>query len=452
MKPVVIIGGGMSGLAAGVKLASKNIPVLVLEQSSRLGGRASSFHDERIDDIIDTGQHLMLGRYHETLDFLKTIDAFENVTIDEKLQIDFLHPKYGRLTFRCPPIPAPFNILFGLMRLKSLSLTERLSVLNLLPDLIYFSKNRQSELEDITVADWFRQRGQSENICERFWNIIVVGTMNDRPDNVSARMFAYVLREVFMKRRNDSCFVLANTGLGAMYTENAAKYIEDHGGCVKKNIRVEELRIKNNSVTKIIGSDDVKIIPSAVISSIPSFALKNIRLSSGETLDDIVFKKESKTLEYQSIVSIDLWFDRPVMEQKYAALLDTHIQWVFNKSKILKNYKGKKQYLSLVISAADSYIGLDQETLVKLALHDFKKVLPAVRDAKLLNSKVIKEKRATVSLKPGAEQLRPDCFTSIKNLFLAGDWTNTGLPSTIEGAVVSGNSAATTVLEQIRMQ
>jgi zeta-carotene desaturase len=445
MKSVIIIGGGLSGLAAAVDLTSSGYSVTLLEQRNHLGGRAFSFIDPDTGDAIDNGQHLMLGCYHNTFEYLRTIGSFHKLTIEPDLHIRFRHPEKGIFNLDCPPFPAPFHLLAGLSRLKSISAKDKHGILRVIPDLIFAGPERNRELENLTVDEWLTRRGQSETMKKYLWNLIVIATLNDSPKVLSARLFIEVLREAFIKKRSNSSVVLSKVGLSELFVDDAVRFLTDRNEKIFTGVDIDRIERHDGKVTGIRSRPGEFFTGDIVIFAIPYYALKPILQNSN-------LEKETGTLinaldQFTSspILSIHLWFDREVMEEQFAGLLDTHVHWVFNKSAIQGKSTANGQYLSLVISGAQDYIDLQKDVLVALAIEELKSVFPEAKSAKLLNAKVMKERRATFSARCGIERYRPPAQTEIQNLFLAGDWTATGLPSTIEGAMKSGFSAAKAV-------
>lgn len=444
---VIIIGGGLSGLSAAVELTSRAYKVLLLEQRPFLGGRTYSFVDDVTGDVVDNGQHMLMGCYHETRRFLRMIGSEHLATLQPNLQIDFLHPERGAASLSCPPLPSPLHVLGGLLKLRSLPLIDRLKLLNVGWELLLLSPEREQSLSTVTVDEWLSSLGQTALNKKYLWDIIAIGTLNDDPKTVSALLFCRVLRAAFLGTREDSCLLIPRVGLSELLVNPAIRFIESHGGAVRTGVGVEEIMMDGNRVAGIRSGEGTTFQASAYISAVPYFALAPL-LSPSTHAPGSPFSALSK-FSSSPIVTIHLWLDRPVVDQEFVAVLDSRVQWIFNKSTILTAGEGKKgfrgQYLSLVISGAAEYVAMEKEKLVELAMEDMRRVLPNAREATVVHSLVIKEKRATFSQTPEIEPVRPSCGTHVENFFLAGDWTDTGYPATIEGAAVSGMSAAKNV-------
>lgn len=450
---VIIIGGGVAGLSAAVDLAQRGARVLLLEHRPFLGGRTYSFIDETTGDVVDNGQHLLMGCYHETRWYLRLIGADHLATLQPNLRIDFLHPSRGFASLSCPTLPAPFHALVGMLRLRSLSLTDRLMLLRVGMDLLFHSEERESEIAALSVDEWLAQLGQSELSKKYLWDIIAIGSLNDDPKAVSALLFYRVLRAAFMGTREDSALLVPRVGLSELLVDPAVRFLRAHGGGVKTSCGVEELLVDGSSVRGVRCSDGNIFTARSYISAVPHYSLLSLLLPTLHS-STTPFLHISK-FESSPIITIHLWLDRQIMEQEFVALLDSRVQWVFNRSRMLRKPSAasnstttvaeSRQYLSLVISGAGEYVEMEKEKLVEAGMEDLRRAFPEAKSANVVHSLVIKEKRATFSPKPEVEPLRPSSRTVFENLVLAGDWTDTGLPSTIEGAVVSGRRAAEAV-------
>ena len=440
---VIIIGGGISGLCAAVELSVQGLKVLLLEQHQLLGGRTYSFIDKVTSDSVDNGQHLMMGCYHTTRRYLKTIGTDHLVSLQNTLKIDFLHPVGKQSIFTCPHLPTPLHLLFGLLGFDSVHVSDRLKMLKVAVNLLSSSQAKERRLDQMTADEWLTRLGQSETCRRRLWDVIAIGALNHYPKNVSALMLFRVLRAAFLGKRQNSSLLIPRVGLSDLLIDPAVKFIEAHGGKVKTGVQVTDFRLAKNRITSVQTSKGKIFSAGAYISAVPWYVIGKI-LNSSTNIDMRMFNSSP-------IVSIHLWLDRKITDLDFAALLETRIQWLFNKSNLLKDKtinSPARQYISLVISSAQEYISLSKKQLVEIAIENLRRVLPQARDAKIVHSLVIKEKRATFIASPGLEAFRPDTRTQFSNLFLAGDWTNTGYPATIEGAMLSGKRAAEMILSK----
>jgi len=432
---VVIVGGGVAGLSAGVELSSRDYRVLLLEQRPRLGGRTYSFVDEATGDVVDNGQHLLMGCYHETRRYLREIGSDHLATLQDNLHIDFLHPEKGVVSLSCPPFVAPFHVLAGLLKLRTLSRLDRFKLLRVGLELQRTSTQKEQTLGAMTVEEWLVSLGQSQENRKYLWDIIAIGSLNDNPDSVSALLFFRVLRAAFLGSRENSCLLIPRCGLSELLVDPASRYIQSRGGTVKTGCGAKTFETRGSQVAQLLCEDGSVVESRTFISAVPYYAIRSI--FEGTTF------ASTEQFESSSIITINLWLDREILENEFVALLDTRVQWIFNKSRLLgKKNPRREQYLALVMSGAGEFVGSDKDALIQIAMEDLRRTIPAARQSEVVSSLIIKEKRATFSPKPGTESLRPMTGTTFENFFLAGDWTDTGYPATIEGAVLSGRKAA----------
>ena len=434
-KRVVIIGGGFSGLAAATTLCERGHSVLLFEARTQLGGRAYSFVDAKTGDTVDNGQHLFMGCYRNTITFLEKIGTLDRLRFQTTPRVDFFDRNYGLTSFSCPDLPAPMNVLAGLFKLKGLTAGDKLRALKI-GNAIRASRNG-ADRNRLTVTKWLTSLKQSARIKERFWYPMAVATLNENPEIASARMLKVVLKEAFGGDRSNASIGISTVGLSDLYTIAAREFIESRGGSVETNAPVKRFVIEDARARAAVLKDGRAIEADYFISSVTPQAF--IKL-----LPDSVAAREFSEvarLESSPIISINLWFDRSITDREFAGLLGTRVQWLFNKAKISANSSGSNQ-VAIIISAARDFVGLTKEALVEMAVSELGELIPESRNAKVLHSVVVKEREATISHTVESDNLRPGPRTSISNLILAGDWIATGLPATIESAVLSGQIAA----------
>jgi zeta-carotene desaturase len=437
---ILIIGGGFAGLAAGVALAEAGKRVMLLEQKPHLGGRARSFKDPTTGSVVDNGQHLFMGCYHATRKFLATIGTSDRVEFQPRLSVPFLD-RDGRLTrLDCPDLPSPFHLLFGVLRSGSFTFTQKLEVLRLGGGL-RGSGGPTSPRDDESVTAWMTRRGQSEGLQRNFWDLLCIAAMNEDPRIASAKVFERVVKLALFSSPEDSKLGIARVGLSECYTAAATRLIEARGGRVLLGQNVKRIRIENGTCRGVEVAE-TSIDAARTISSVPWQQFATIL--PGDMLRSEPFFGAALALKPAPIISINLWFDASVTELDFVGLRGTNVQWLFDKSRILG---ATDHCIALVLSGAHEHVSKSKEELLAIAMKELGEALPATKKAKLLHSLVIKERFATFSPSPEAEPLRPTARTPVKGLYLAGDWTATGLPATIEGAVQSGYTAAKEALK-----
>jgi zeta-carotene desaturase len=445
----IVIGGGISGLSAAVELSALGRKVLLLDQHQQCGGRTYSFLDAATGSIVDNGQHLMTGCYHATRRFLRLIGTENLALLQPVLRINFLSPSQYDNPLVFARFPAPLNLVGGLIGFTAIPFKDRLKMLMVAKELLTTSPEKEQELDRLTVEEWLSKLGQSDISRKYLWDVITIGALNNYPKNVSALMLFRVLRAAFLGNSKNSSLLIPRVGLSELCVDPAVRFIKTHGGEVRTGIGVKIAGVEGNHVRSVRTSEGKELHAKSFISAVPWYSFEEFLPAS---YHKSIFADGQKTairlrkiFKSSPIISINLWLDREVTSLDFAAVLETRIQWLFNKSKLL-NRKDEipsvRQNLSLVISDAEEFISLNKKQLVEIAMEDLRRVLPQTRDANIIHSLVIKEKRATFIPSPGLEALRPTARTKFDNLFLAGDWTATGYPATIEGAVMSGRKAA----------
>ncbi|MBI4165731.1 MAG: FAD-dependent oxidoreductase [Acidobacteria bacterium] len=438
LNEVLIIGGGLAGLSAGVALAGAGRRVRVLEQSPHLGGRARSFLHAPTGDIVDNGQHLLMGSYHSTLRFLTEIGTRDRIALQPSLRIHFVEPPGTLSTLECPPLASPWHLLAGVLRSDAFSWSEKLEISRL-----GRAVRQGYECTDLTVEEWLTKLGQSERVKRGFWDLISIAALNENPRRASAAVFARVLKLALFTSASDSCLALPRVGLGDCYTDAARSYIKARDGETVLGGRVESLMVRDGSCEGVRFADGSSSQAGTIISAVPWHEF--VRMLPAELLRAAQYFMNILSLRPAPIISISIWMDRAITELDFAGLRGTTVQWIFNRGRILGS--GRHHY-SLVLSGAHEHIGRSKEELLQIALSDLARLFPAARDSKVIHSLVIKERFATFSPAVGVDAVRPAAKSPIRGLFLAGDWTATGLPATIEGAVQSGYTAAEHVLHQ----
>lgn len=434
-KPVIIVGGGLSGLAAAVELTSRNIPVVLLEQKPKLGGRAYSFTDATTGDVIDNGQHVLIVGYERTMRFLERIGTKQLLTVQDQPVLFLHHPTKGFCEFKLQKLPSPLHLLVGILTTDLFSFADKLRLLRA-GSAMQRTTNDPS-LDDMTIEQWLDAVGQSEETKRSFWEPLAVSIMNEHTAKASAKVFVHSLRHAFLGGWKNSSLAVPRVGLSELYVDGAVKFIEQRGAEVRPNADVIRVVVSDDKVTSIRLRDDSEIESRAAILAVPHYRLEELLPSA---IPQQVIAPKLLSAPSTPIVSIHLWFENDFMPHEFVGVIGKRVQWIFNKRKINQE-TGKGGHISCVVSAADDFVGMTNDELVKLAMDDLKTVYNAVPSAPT-HEVVVREKRATFSCTPEVEKLRPNHQTSISNLFLAGDWTNTGLPATIEGSIISGEKCA----------
>jgi hydroxysqualene dehydroxylase len=429
---VAIVGGGVAGLAAASALAEQGKRVVVLEARGELGGRATAFRDRETGELVDNGQHVLFGCYHETFRFLRRVGAERNVRVQPALEVPYLDRDGRRSVLRCPHWPAPLHLLGGVFGWDALPLSEKMAVLRIAPGL----QGTASRVKGLpaTVADFLSWRGQRGRIRTWLWEPLAIAALNEAPNEASAAPFVEVLARMFSGARTNSSIALPTTPLHEMYAIPARRYVEARGGEVRVNA-LARVTIAGGHVAGI----DVRgepVAATAVIAAVPWFALGTLVTGDVSPMRDILTRAAG--MRSKPILTVNLWYDRAVIDDEFVGLPERQMQWVFDKRRV---FGESASHLSLVASGADALAAQDTAALVELAAREVASAIPGARAARLVRGTVVREKRATFSVAPG-EPPRPAVTTPVAGLFLAGDWIDTGLPATIESAAVAGHLAA----------
>lgn len=438
----VILGGGLGGLSAAVRLSAAGLRVTLVEHRPFLGGRTYSFVDPATGDVVDNGQHLLLGCYHATRRYLRLIGSDQLAELQSTLRLQFLRPGHPPSMLECPALPAPAHVLAGLLRFQLLSWADKARVLAVGRAILAKDAGNERRLDAMTVAEWLASLGQSSEARKVLWDVLAVGSLNDDPAAASALLFHRVLRAAFLGNRENSSLLIPRVGLSPLLVDSARRFIESRNGRAVTGVRAVRIAHTGCAVREVSCSRGDPLKAGAYISAVPYHALSQL-LGEGSPVH--AHGLDLARFRSSAIVSVNVWLDREVMAEEIAAILDTTIHWVFNRSALVRS-GGKLQHLCAVISGASSLVALKNEEIVRLTMEDIAAVFPKARAAAVERALVIKEKRATFSPEPGLEDVRPNTRTALGNLFLAGDWTATGYPATIEGAVLSGERAAQAVL------
>ena len=434
---VAIAGGGLAGLAAGCALAEAGFKVTLFEKRPYLGGRASSYQHPGTGEVVDNCQHVLLGCCTNLLDFYRRAGVEDKIRWYEKLT--FLEPG-GRASVIAPSaLPAPLHTAPAFLKADCLNFRDKLGISRAMAVLA----PRTPADDGQSFLDWLNRHGQTEQAIERFWKTILVSALNEDLDQVSVPYAAQVVRESFLKSPAAGRMGIPTVPLTDLYS-TAGDYIRARGGEVQLRAGVESFRSEGFDVFVTVNGEDKRF--DYLLLALPFDALGRILPNTASAAPLAGALEQFST---SPITGIHLWFDRQISDLDHAVLLDRTIQWMFHKSRLIaarnqdapENRNGGS-YIELVVSCSRSLVEKSKTEIVELAMKEAQEFFPGSPDAVLLKSTVIKEVHATYSPRPGIEQYRPKPETAWPRVFLGGDWTATGWPATMEGAVRSGYLAA----------
>jgi squalene-associated FAD-dependent desaturase len=431
---VAIVGGGLAGLAAGCALAEAGFRVTLLERRPYLGGRASSYQHPGTNEIVDNCQHVLLGCCTNLIQFYERTGVADKIRWYDRLT--FIEPGGRASEIGASGLPAPFHTAPSFLAADCLSIGDKLSVARGMLGLMPAMPQDNGE----SFLTWLRRHKQTPRAIERFWQTVLVSALNEDLDRMSVTYAAQVFRESFFKSRQAGRMGVPALPLTELYTA-AGEYIRARGGEVRFRSSVEAFRADESQVVLCTGGQEE--IFNFVVLAVPFQTVSSLLPASAEAEP---LRRALQHFESSPITGIHLWFDHEISDLDHAVLLDRTIQWMFHKSRILRRSAGSNaSYVELVVSSSKSLVDKPRGEIVDLALKELCEFVPAVRDAKLVKSTVIKEIHATYSPKPGMDAYRPPSATAWPRVFVAGDWIATGWPATMEGAVRSGYIAAESV-------
>ncbi len=450
----MVIGGGLAGLASAVALAEAGFRVRLFEKRPRLGGRATSYTLPDGSEV-DNCQHVTLGCCTNLADFYRRAGADGKIRFYDRLY--FMDAQGRRSVMRASALPPPLHLAPSFLFFRSLTWADKRAIAQALVA-IARAGGEPPEIAGISMLEWLHRMRQMPGAIERFWRVVLVSALDEKLARTDARYGIEVFWKAFLANRGGYRVGIPRVPLGELY-EGCRDAVVRAGGEVRLRSGVREIRVRENAFAGMVLEDGSEIAADACIACVPHDAL--LGLVPAEMSEAAAPLGGLRRIKTSPITGVHFWFDRAVMEEPYLALLDHTTQWIFNRSALLAAEDGGSanldsaaarapgaggQYLQLVISASYDLVPRSRQEIIDLCRRELEDVLPAARKAQMLKATVIKEVNATFSPEPGVDRWRPGQEIGVRNFFLAGDWTRTGWPATMEGAVRSGYLAAEAVL------
>jgi zeta-carotene desaturase len=453
---VLVIGGGLAGLSSAVALAEAGLQVRLLEKRPHLGGRATSYALPDGSEV-DNCQHVTLGCCTNLADFYSRVGASEKIRFYDRLY--FADAQGQRSIIEAAPLPPPLHMAPSFLLFRALTLADKRAIANAMLTIARFGGS-PPRIEGISMLDWLHRMNQTADAIERFWRVVLVSALDEELARTDARYGIEVFWKAFLGNSTGYRVGIPTVPLADLY-EGCRKAIVQQGGEVRLRCGISEIRVKANCFAGAVLEDGTEVFADTCISAVPHDAL--LELLPAQCTEANAPLEGLRHLKSSPITGVHLWYDRQVMTEPFLTLLDHTTQWVFNKTFLYKpaetnpgaarpseqqaaTVESSGQYLQLVISASYDLIPRSRREIIELCRRELAAVLPLTREAQLRKATVIKEVNATFSPQPGADRWRPLQRSPLANLYLCGDWTRTGWPATMEGAVRSGYLAAEALL------
>ena len=434
-KTVTVIGGGVAGMSAACALAEAGLRVHLVERRGYLGGRASSYLHPGAGEVIDNCQHVLFGCCTNLAGFYRRIGVADQIHWTSEMTM--IEPGGRRSKLGPSFLPAPLHGLPRLMSAHAFTFADKIAVGRAFGALMLPVSENSTE----SLGAWLKRHGQTKGALDRFWRLVIASALNADIDSIALQYAAKVIRELFMNSAFAGSMGMSTVPLSQLYT-GATDYLTDRGSSVFLNANVESAEWDEESFQWSVNTRNGVLLSDFLVLAMPFEATAKLlpNLPPADGADALAEQLERH--EPWPICSVHLWFDREITELDHAVLLDREIHWMYNKGRLQPWRKLQGSYVELVVSASRTFAALGREEAIALAVRELGDFFPAVASAKLEKAVLVKEMRATFGVPPGIDAARPTSVSPWQNCFLAGDWTATGWPSTMESAARSGHLAA----------
>jgi squalene-associated FAD-dependent desaturase len=432
---VVVVGGGLAGISAALGLASAGWDVTLLEARPRLGGAASS--SRRGDLAIDTGQHVFLRCCTSYRGLLDRLGVADSVALQERFDVTVLSAS-GRARLRRSALPSPLHLGGALARYRPLPVADRLRVGRAAAAMRSVDP-ADPAADGVRLGDWLAARGQGEHARRSLWDLFVVSALNIAGDDASLALAATVIKTALLSARDAADIGTATVPLGQLHDAAPAAVLGRLGARVLVGTKVAAVERGFRVV-----AGEAEWPADGVVLAVPPEAAARLAGAAGVT-----DAPRWAGLGSSPIVNVHVVFDRRVTDLPFAAAVNSPVQWLFDKTAQSGLAADGGQYLAISLSAADEWIDVPAARLREVFVPELGRLLPAAASARVTDFFVTRERRATFRQAPGTAELRPGTATSVPGLVLAGAWTRTGWPDTMEGAVRSGENAARELTAQL---
>jgi len=435
-KTAIVVGGGVAGLSAACALAEAGLRVQLAERRGFLGGRACSYRNPGVDETIDNCQHALFGCCTNLIGFYRRIDVAQRIHWTRTMTMIEPGGRRSELGFSSW-LPAPLCGLPRLLKAHAFTVGDKLALGRAFSALLRPVAADSQE----SLGEWLKRHGQTEGAMNRFWRLVIASALNGDLDEIALPYAAKVIRELFMSSADAGAMGVSSVPLSELY-DGAVRFLRERGSEVKLGAGVESAEWNECEGQWCVTTRTGELRAEFLLLALPFEALGALLPQLPRTAGAEVLAGQIARHKHSPIASVHLWFDREITDLEHAVLLDRTIHWMYNKSRLQPRRKGKGSYLELVVSSAREFAKLDRAQAIALAMRELAEFFPAVATAKLEKAALVKEMRATFTVPPGIDAARPSAVAPWPNCALAGDWIQTGWPSTMESAARSGHLAA----------
>jgi zeta-carotene desaturase len=432
---VTVVGGGVAGLSAACALADAGLQVTVLERRGYLGGRASSYLHPGTGEVIDNCQHVLFGCCTNLVGFYERIGVADKIFWDSRMTL--IEPGGRRSVLEPSSLTSPMHGLPAILKSHCFSMSDKLSLLFAFSSILLGGGKNP----DRSLLDWLQTHLQTQGALNRFWRLVIASALNADLDQIALPYAAKVIRELFLNSAWAGAMGMSTVPLSEL-CQGAQSYLEARGGTIQFNNNVQSAAWDEDLGMWTVQTQRGEHRSEMLILALPFEATAKLLPSLPANEAAAKLASQMEDLEHWPICSVHLWFDREITELNHAVLLDRDVHWMYHKSRWQPQRDPRASYIELVVSASREFATLTREQAIARAVGQLAEFFPEVKAAKLVKTALIKEMRATFGVPPGVDAARPGAVSPWPNCFLAGDWTATGWPSTMESAARSGHLAA----------
>ena len=442
MKTVTVAGGGVAGMSAACALAEAGLRVQLVERRGYLGGRASSYLHPGVNEIIDNCQHVLFGCCTNLVGFYRRIGVADRIHWTSEMTM--IEPGGRRSVLGPGWLPAPLHGLPKLMAAHAFTMADKVALGRAFSAMMRPVPSNSTE----SLGAWLKRNGQTQGALDRFWRLVIASALNAEIDCIALPYAAKVIRELFMNSAFAGSMGMSTVPLSELYA-GAEAFLEYSGSSVHLNTNVESAEWDSERAQWALLTRDGVVTSDLLVLALPFEATARLLPQMPPAKGANALAHQLERHEHWPICSVHLWFDREITTLEHAVLLDREIHWMYNKSLLQPWRESKGSYLELVVSASRNFAKLTREQAIAQAVGELAEFFPSVAEAKLEKAALVKEMRATFGVPPGIDAARPCAVSPWPNCFLAGDWTATGWPSTMESAARSGHLAAEALCKSI---